>query len=333
MLALVALAASSGWLAHAPARALAGSSAHLRHPHCLLFDEQRLFLESTSEGVAAPGTAFGSGLRSPSPAPTDSYADFFSPLRAPPSQLRASDLDEVLQPDHMDRLRFSNSPLQAYGALFRWDALFTDDMFELNKRAWVEIADRHGMPHPDDDDVQRAMGMRVERAITQVFRWTDDWGQTRGIAYDFYELYARIFREHTFEAARGSKGWLELLNEYRVPCALCSRLDKFSTEHACESAGLSHLFQAMVSAEDDVQTLEETFLVAFVKLGRPPSRCVVFDNEPQGVTAAHDVLAKSVALVGKHPGYELKHAEKRLFDMDEMTLMSLREVFSDDSVR
>ena len=31
--------------------------------------------------------------------------------------------------------------------------------------------------------------------------------------------------------------------------------------------------------------------------------------------------------------YELKHAEKRLFGFDEMTLMALREVFSDEAAR
>ena len=112
-----------------------------------------------------------------------------------------------------------------------------------------------------------------------------------------------------------------------------------------------------MSGADGVQTLEEALLLGFVKMKRPPSRCVVFDTEPQGVTAAHDVQCKAVGLVGKHAGYEskrlldtytyerrrtrtrisyryeLKHAEKRLFGFDEMTLMALREVFSDEAAR
>lgn len=43
---------------------------------------------------------------------SEDYADYLSVLRLPPDRLRASDLNEVLMPDHVDRLRFSVSPLQ-----------------------------------------------------------------------------------------------------------------------------------------------------------------------------------------------------------------------------
>jgi len=331
-------------LPQAPIHLLGGSSCSrdVRHARCLVDDydeppvalnEHQLFLDSARDALAetaAPGLT--RSARATAPALVDTYADFYAPLRQSPGQLRASDLDEVLQPDHIERLRFSNNPLEAYGALFRWEVVF-QGLLELNLRAWIEIADRHGLTHPDSSDVQRAMGMRAERAIQQVFWWTDDWGRTRELAFDFYELYARIFREHKFQPAEGAEQWLDVLNEYRVPCCLCSRLDKYTTQLAAESAGLDHLFQAVVCAEDDVQTLEETFLVSFVKIKRPPSRCVVFDDEPLGVTAAHEVLAKAVGLVGKHAGYELKHAEKRLFGFDDMTLMSMREIFSEDITR
>lgn len=342
MLMLLGVAQATGWLPRVLVRSQSGGSgaSALCDVRCLLdevggqhttFNAHRLFLEPTSEALAE-SSALARSARSSSPALVDTYADYFSPLRQAPGQLRASDLEEVLQPDHMERLRFTNNPLQAYGALFRWEVLF-DGLVELNLRAWTEIADRHSLPRPDAEDVQRAMGMRAERAIQRVFWWTDDWGRTRELSFDFYELYARIFREHSFQPTDGAEQWLDVLNEYRVPCCLCSRLDQSSTRLATESAGIDHLFQEVVCAEDGVQTLEETFLVAFVKIKRPPSRCVVFDNEPEGVTAAHDVLAKAVGLVGKHAGYELKHAEKRLFGLDEMTLMSLREVFSDDRAR
>ena len=44
---------------------------------------------------------------------------FFAALQEAPDRLRASDLNEVLLPDHLDRLRFTNFPLQAYGAVFK----------------------------------------------------------------------------------------------------------------------------------------------------------------------------------------------------------------------
>jgi len=266
--------------------------------------------------------------RAASPALVETNNDWYSPIYMEPSRLRASDLNEVLQPDHIERLLYTNQPLQAYGALFKWDVVF-DGLLELNMQAWAEIAARHSYPAPDADDVQRAMDMRAERAVERVFLWTNDWGEIRGLAFEFYELSSRLFREHTFEPSEGCVPWLKLLNEYSVPCCLCSRLDAASTDHAVQTAGVDKYFTGIVTADDGPATLEETFLLGFVKLKRPPSRCVVFENDPKGITAAHDVLAKAVAIVGKHPGYELKNAEMRIFGLDELTLMSMREVFSD----
>ena len=43
--------------------------------------------------------------------------------------------------------------------------------------------------------------------------------------------------------------------------------------------------------------------------------------------------SKVVAIVGKHPGYDLKHAELRVSGLDELTLMSIRDVFRDEAPR
>jgi hypothetical protein len=46
---------------------------------------------------------------------------YYASLMEAPDRLRPGDLNEVLQPDHMGRLRFTNFPLQSYGVLFKWE--------------------------------------------------------------------------------------------------------------------------------------------------------------------------------------------------------------------
>jgi hypothetical protein len=48
---------------------------------------------------------------------------WYAALSEAPDRLRASDLNEVLLPDHLDRLRFTNFPLQAHGMMFKWETL------------------------------------------------------------------------------------------------------------------------------------------------------------------------------------------------------------------
>ena len=82
---------------------------------------------------------------------------FYAALAEAPDRLRAADLNEVLQPDHLDRLRFTNFPLQAYGALFKWEVLVRD-VLDAYRRPWEIVAEENGFAPPEDDEVLRAVG-------------------------------------------------------------------------------------------------------------------------------------------------------------------------------
>jgi len=256
---------------------------------------------------------------------------FYAALAEAPDRLRAADLNEVLQPDHLDRLRFTNFPLQAYGALFKWEVLVRD-VLDAYRRPWEIVAEENGFAPPEDDEVLRAVGMRPERAIMQTFMWTDDWGLTQRMAYEHYEAMTRVMTEHEFVPADGVVEWLTLLKEYQVPCCVCAgtSLNRPMAEAALQVAGLSPFFEAYTTAEDDCETPLQTYLVSSIKLRRPPERCVVFEDDPKGVVAAHEASAKAVAIMGgASHGADLRVADIRVGGFDDLTLMSLRNLFRD----
>lgn len=43
--------------------------------------------------------------------------------------------------------------------------------------------------------------------------------------------------------------------------------------------------------------------VSSLQLDRKPSKCVVFEDDPRGITAAHNCTMMAVALIGTHPAY------------------------------
>ena len=127
--------------------------------------------------------------------------------------------------------------------------------------------------------------------------------------------------------------WLETLHEYQVPCCICAgtSLSKPAIEVVLSKAGLSDYFDAMVTQEDGCETAEQSYLVACIKTRRPPERCVVFDDDPRGVIAAHDAMIKAVAVTGMHSSGELRHADLRISGLDDLSLMSLRDLFRDSA--
>jgi beta-phosphoglucomutase-like phosphatase (HAD superfamily) len=104
----------------------------------------------------------------------------------------------------------------------------------------------------------------------------------------------------------GVREWLDTLGRFNVPCALVSSLDRATVQAALARMTLHDHFQVMVTAEDELETISQRLLTASVKLGRAPNMCVYFDSSPPGITAAHNVTFKAVAVqvcVRAHIGF------------------------------
>ncbi len=131
--------------------------------------------------------------------------------------------------------------------------------------------------------------------------------------------------------------WLSLLNEYQVPCCVCAgaTLDRSACERALERAGLSELCAHYVTAEDGCETAEQAYLVGCIKVQRPPERCVVFGDDVDDVLAGHDATAKVVAVLdgARANGADLRIADQRVSSLEELSLMSLRELFKGEKMR
>ena len=121
-----------------------------------------------------------------------------------------------------------------------------------------------------------------------------------------------------------------MLKEYEVPCCVCAgtALDRASAESALTRAGLHHLLDEYVTLEDGCETAEQSFLVSFIKLRRPPERCVVFADDREAVTSAHEAMAKAVAVLSSSlSAADLRHADMRVSGLDDLSLHSLRDLF------
>ncbi|CDY69318.1 BnaCnng62990D [Brassica napus] len=57
---------------------------------------------------------------------------------------------------------------------------------------------------------------------------------------------------------------------------------------------------AVVSEENDMESIAHCFLSAAVRLDRKPSKCVVFEDDPSDITAAHNCTMMAVGLISVH---------------------------------
>ena len=118
----------------------------------------------------------------------------------------------------------------------------------------------------------------------------------------------------------------------------------YTQRHACEgspshpapTAHPSHPLprsspRQIVAADDGCETQEQAYLLASLKLKRPPMKCVVFADEPKEVSVAHETTAKAIAVVSKHSGNgglrrDFSHADLRVSGLQELRISQLKEI-------
>ena len=243
-------------------------------------------------------------------------------------QLDVETLNERLEVKGATRMRHSNlAPDEAYGLVFQWDGVLSDTK-DLQRASWLQLADEEGFKWPE---IERPFLYECtpERAITEVLYWTRDFAYARRLGWRLSEIYMDKFAEIS-EPLPGIREWLERVNNVGIPRALVSNMSRQAVSQALEQMGLGHIFDALVTAEDDMDTCASQLLSASIKLARPPKQCIAFTSTPMMITAAHNCTMKAVASVGTYKHYDLKHADVTCSDLRELTIINLRRLFASE---
>jgi beta-phosphoglucomutase-like phosphatase (HAD superfamily) len=90
------------------------------------------------------------------------------------------------------------------------------------------------------------------------------------------------------------------------------------------------LMQVLVTADDEHETQAQALLAAAIQLNRPPNHCVVFDDCPLGITAAHNVSMKAVAVARPQytPAWKLRAADVTVSSLSQLAVYNVRRLFA-----
>ncbi|EPS66134.1 hypothetical protein M569_08644 [Genlisea aurea] len=257
------------------------------------------------------------------------YGEGFETFRLEgPLKVDVDFLNDRLQEGFLKRIRYAMKPDEAYGLIFSWDNVVADTR-SLKLRAWEQLAIERGNSIPFDFDLQKPLlHSGFDHVLHKVFPWGNSEDDSDEMKARLSELYYENLLHHS-EPTEGLKDWLDAVYTSRIPCAVVSRLERKYMVDALERMGLKKFFQAIVSEEDGMESIAHRFLSAAVKLDRKPSKCVVFEDDPRGITAAHNCTMMAVALIGAHPAYHLGQADLAVSSFSELSVINLRRLFAD----
>lgn len=254
-----------------------------------------------------------------------------SPMQGVP---RFDELKALFREDHMARHRHILAPDEAFGAIFTWDVVAANAR-ELEYLCWDRVAKENGLMKPNLDDILRAELMAPEAAVSRVFRWTSDWSEIKKVVFRKQELFFDLQKDFVWDLSAGLGQFLKSLLQYGIKCCLCTKHPKSIIEPVVKSVELETVFtnNKIVSADDECDTLEHMLLIAAVKCERPPEKCVVFTDNLAGITAAHEISSKVVAMVGPHPAYEIKAADHVVCSFNDLVVYNVRRLFSAEGMK
>ncbi len=113
--------------------------------------------------------------------------------------------------------------------------------------------------------------------------------------------YRRLVRTRGIELLPGVELWLERLRAAGWRQALATSAPRANVDAILETLGIGPYFSAMITAEDVTRGKPDpdVFLAAARAVAAPVYRCVVIEDSPAGVEAAHRARMRCIG-VGPH---------------------------------
>jgi beta-phosphoglucomutase len=154
---------------------------------------------------------------------------------------------------------------------------------------------------------------------------------------DIIKVKSKIFEELTKTEGRTIEGvheFLQMLEENKIPMAICSGALLVEIEVMLQESGLRHFFAEIVSAEQvkKGKPHPEGFLLGLKKLNEtchPPiaaDECIVIEDSHWGLQAGKAAGMHTVAVTNSYDAEQLTIAEKIVSHLNELTIDDLQRL-------
>jgi len=205
------------------------------------------------------------------------------------------------------------------GVIFDMDGVLVDS-YQAHFESWRIVAAEEGLTITEKQFA--ATFGRTSREIIAAW-WGEGLTEEEIHALDDRKeaAYRQIIAKD-FPAMPGARAWLERLRDAGMALAIGSSGPPENIEVILDQLQARSLFRAVVSGADVTRGKPDpqVFLTAAQRLGIPPNDCVVVEDAPLGVAAAHAAGAAAIGFASTgHTRESLAKAELVVDSLDEIT--------------
>ncbi len=189
--------------------------------------------------------------------------------------------------------------IPAKALIFDMDGTLVDNM-RFHQQAWGEWFLAQNLPFDDDAFFKATAGKHNDEIFAEYFPALTASEYPAMVASK--ELrYQKLYAPHK-AVVTGLIAFLESAKAAGIPCAVGTAAPQMNIDFILEPMGLAKYFQAVVNpGVTQGRTIRgkphpDIFVEAARRLGVAPADCVVFEDAPMGLQAAHNGGMKSIAL-------------------------------------
>lgn len=195
-------------------------------------------------------------------------------------------------------------PISPRAVIFDIDGTIVDNM-HLHAEAFAVFAERHGLPPLTSDDRARLDGRRNSEIFPILFKRDVPREEWQSYEHEKEGLY-RDLSKGRLQPMQGLHRLIEKLREAGIPMALATSAPEPNVVHTLNELGLTDAFPVIVRGDQVPRgkPAPDVFLEAARRLNAAPGNCLVFEDAPMGIEAAH---AAGMAVVALTTSFQAPH--------------------------
>ncbi len=199
------------------------------------------------------------------------------------------------------------TPFSAY--IFDLDGTLVDSN-QMHVDSWKATADRYGHPCPNPDYIGKC-GMTTQGVIRDLLKWPVDEAEAARLGEAKEDLYRRWIAENGIDPIPGAVAFLKAARLAGIRCAIGSSAPPENIAACLAALDIHDCFEVIVSGNDiaNGKPAPDIFLRTAALMDIVAEDCLVFEDSPAGVKAAHAAGMPVVALLTSHTPEELAAAD------------------------
>jgi HAD superfamily hydrolase (TIGR01549 family) len=188
--------------------------------------------------------------------------------------------------------------------IFDIDGTMIDSM-PFHTRSWEVFLGRRGASTVPEDFFRRTAGRTGVEVMRELFPALSD-EDAHALVREKEAIYRDLFAPR-FQEIAGFSAFARAAKAAGVRVACATAGDPDNIRFALGGLGMRDFFDAAVGAHDVARGKPEPdlFLLAALRLGVPPARCLVFEDAPLGIEGARRAGMHAVAIASSLPLDEL----------------------------